>query len=565
LSRAYAAPAVLLALGSWLVFVGFQTFQKMVAYYTPLPMWDYWRVVDHLNDYESFHWAVLWQQHNEHRIIFPEIAFALDMLVLHGRMVLPLLLSALSYFGTWLLLASLLLSSRSVPLTARLVAVLLSGIIAFFESAAGVLAIPFLLQWTLMQLASAAALVCTSKLRYPQSTKYLALTIGACTVASYSSGNGLLLWPLVIVLAMLVGARKRNVLVLSAAAALAIGVYFIGYRFTGHLKLGSALMSPSYLARYLASYLSMPFGGTRTPGFGVKLGACLMAAVVALTVIAARTRRLTSYPVPVLLAYICFTVVTAILTAGGRMDTSDPTFTAARAFRYLSVPQMNWAASVLLLFAVISPLPKAGRYLPAFASAIAVLLWIALPKLSPWLGGVTSYLTEQQLATLEIESGLRDSHWIETKLYPDTGFIEAMLSRLKAHKLSIYYGRRTGYLGRSLVSVASVRPGERVPGQIVVATPVESGMELRGWADRSGRKLPAASLLFTDASGKIVGFGRQFPAGFPPVLASPDIPSSLAWVGFISKGTHSTLISAYVEAPGGKNVYPLGRPMPINP
>ena len=309
----------------------------------------------------------------------------------------------------------------------------------------------------------------------------------------------------------------------------------------------------------------MPFGGMRTPGFGVKLGGCLIAAIGALTVIAARTRRLTSHPVAVLLAYVCFTLVTAILTAEGRMDTSDPTFTAARAFRYLSVPQMNWAASVLLLFAVVSPLPKARRSLPALASAVAVLLWIALPKLSPWLGGVTSYLTEQQVATLEIESDLRDSHWIGTKLYPDVAFVQAMLSRLKAHRLSVYYGPRTGYLGRSLASVASVRPDERVPGQIVDARPVESGVELRGWADRSGRKLPAASLLLTDASGKIVGFGRQFPAGFPPVLASPDIPSSLAWVGFISKGMRATLISAYVEAPRGNIVYPLGQPMPINP
>src|SRR5690349_7206315 len=84
-SCAYATPAILLTLTFWLAFNGFQTFHKVVEYYTPLPMWDYWRVVDHLNDYESLHWAVLWQQHNEHRIVFPEIAFALDMVLLHGR------------------------------------------------------------------------------------------------------------------------------------------------------------------------------------------------------------------------------------------------------------------------------------------------------------------------------------------------------------------------------------------------------------------------------------------------------------------------------------------------
>src|SRR5438270_174689 len=82
-----------------------------------------------------------------------------------------------------------------------------------------------------------------------------------CTGASYSSGNGLLLWPVVIVLAISIGATKRDVIVVSAAAVLAIGLYFVGYRFTGHLKLRSAVTSPLYLLQYVASYLSMPFGG----------------------------------------------------------------------------------------------------------------------------------------------------------------------------------------------------------------------------------------------------------------------------------------------------------------
>jgi hypothetical protein len=99
---------------------------------------------------------------------------------------------------------------------------------------------------------------------------------------------------------------------------------------------------------------------------------------------------------------------------------------------------------------------------------------------------------------------------------------------------------------------------------IVDATPVESGFQLSGWADQSGRKLPAAWLVFTDEWGEIVGFGRQFPGGLPPVLTSPKIPSSLAWVGFVSgRALRSRLISAYVQAPGRNIFYPLGQPVNI--
>src|SRR3954447_25516912 len=350
LSSVYAPRGMLAALTFWVLWCGFHTVQKVFDYYTPLPMWDYWRVVENLNDYRSLHLAVLWRQHNEHRIVFPEIAFALDIVLLHGQMLLPLVLSVLSYFGSWLVLSSTLLSEPSMPLFVRLAAILISGLVAFWEGAAGVLAIPFLLQWTLMQLAAALALVSASKLGCSHAGRHLAATAAACIVASYSSGNALLLWPLVILVAICVGATRQVVLVLGAAATLAVGLYFVGYRLNDGSKLTSLISSPGYSIRYVASYLSMPFGAMKSPAFGVKLGIWLCLIVLALFVIAAVTRRLIFRPSVVLFSYFGFTFLTAVLIAGGRMETSDARFTAAQAFRYLSVPQMNWSASILLVF-----------------------------------------------------------------------------------------------------------------------------------------------------------------------------------------------------------------------
>lgn len=95
---------------------------------------------------------------------------------------------------------------------------------------------------------------------------------------------------------------------------------------------------------------------------------------------------------------------------------------------------------------------------------------------------------------------------------------------------------------------------------VVGVTPVESGFEIQGWADRSGRNMPSLSLVFADESGAIVGFGRQFPGGLPAVLVSPEIPASLAWVGFVSGRSGARVISAYVQVPGGNVLYPLGEP-----
>ena len=79
---ALLAIAVLCA---WLAFTWFQTIERIARYYTPLPVEDYWRTAAFLQSYQRFDFRVLWQQHNEHRIVFPELVFAADYLLLHGQ------------------------------------------------------------------------------------------------------------------------------------------------------------------------------------------------------------------------------------------------------------------------------------------------------------------------------------------------------------------------------------------------------------------------------------------------------------------------------------------------
>src|SRR5947209_6299638 len=194
--KAFCWQLVLIALSVWLLWNVAQTIGRVIDYYTPLPMWDYWRVVDHLPSYKALHLAVFWRQHNEHRILFPEIAFATDMLILHGRMILPLVLSFLCYVATWIVLSSTVFADKTVDLKIRLAGILLAGVVGLWQSAANVLGVPFLLQWTLMQLAVALTFLSLSKLRATLSTAMLGGTIAAAVVATYSSGNALLLWPL---------------------------------------------------------------------------------------------------------------------------------------------------------------------------------------------------------------------------------------------------------------------------------------------------------------------------------------------------------------------------------
>ena len=142
---------VLIALTAWLVLNWSQLIETLLHYYNPFPIWDYWHVVTDLKKIEGLNPGVLWQQHNDHRIIFPEIVFATDMLIFHGLQILPLIVSFLCYVAMWVLIARALISDPTVSVAIRATAILLAGIVMGWRGVAQVVGVPFLLQWTLLQ------------------------------------------------------------------------------------------------------------------------------------------------------------------------------------------------------------------------------------------------------------------------------------------------------------------------------------------------------------------------------------------------------------------------------
>ena len=156
---------LLLFLFGWLVFNWIDTVRHLVEYYNPLPAGDYWRVVEDLSAFKNFDLSPLWRQHNEHRIVFPEVIFAIDMLCFEGRQLLPAILNFCFHFTTWLVLARVAWQERSVPPLTRIIAILLAGIAMGWSLNSFVTGLPFLLQWTLLQLAVILALVCSLALR----------------------------------------------------------------------------------------------------------------------------------------------------------------------------------------------------------------------------------------------------------------------------------------------------------------------------------------------------------------------------------------------------------------
>jgi len=552
----------------------YQTVERVVHNYNPLPVQDYWRIPENLSRYRNFDLRVLWIPHNEHRIVFPEIVFAADVLMAHGREFLPLAASFLCYLGVFYILAAAVLEDKRIAPPVRLAAVLLSAGIMGWQGSAFVLADPFLLQWTLTQLGAFLSLALLTRVSATGRNSYLAGTIAAAVVATYSSGNGMLLWPILLAAGAILEISRRQLATLASTGAIATALYFVGYGAPSKLNLANFFLHPLYSLEFIGAYVGMPFGGMKAPSFGAYVGLISIALTAGLFTAAARRGLLRSSTAIALFGCYSFTLLTAILTAAGRMDPTDTHYSMAESRRYLTVPLANWA--VFISAAIwVSARRKWKVFTPVtIAVMISTLLLLGLPKLRWWLRDNQGYVAEYQLATLSIQDGLTDPSLLG-RIFPEPAFVEALLPALRAGHLSIYARDRSKWLGRPITAFAQV-VNQTASGQITYSYPVASGLEIAGWTDESSENSGGWFALANEAK-QIVGFGRRLPAGFPPSLPAYSAPPSSGWVGFANLAYPSKQIFVYAITPAGLlpmagsvavpaldavNMYATGSPIP---
>lgn len=552
--------AAVLILAAWLVFTWWETVRRLARYYTPLPTWDYWRTAALLPLYRALDLRVLWQQHNEHRVVFPEIVFAADYLLLHGRQILPLAVSFLCYVGSWVVLAWAFDSDKSTPSCIRKAGISLAGIIIGWQGSAVVLADTFLLQWTLLQFAVLLALAFLARLERTRAIADL-LAVAACaTVATYSSANGLTLWPLLLVIAWLAAIPKRHLGSLGVCAILVTGLYFIGYRFTGSsLSAGSLFRHPGYAIEFVGDYLSMPFGAIKSTQFGVRLGLVAIAVVIAFGVAAWRNRFLASKPGIVLFGAYAFMLQTAALTAGGRMEPRDALFGAAKASRYLTGPLIAWAVLILLSLWLSSRLHWRFARPAALAAVFAILMLAGLPKLRWWLAGEDQRRAKEQLAALGIELGLEDPG-VDLNVFMDPVALSNWAAELQKHNLSVFDEPYRRKLGDSLAGFGTLET-QVIPGAITYVYPVLGGVEVAGWADDSQLRHADGWIVLANERGTIAGFARRLPAGFPGELNNHRTPPALGWAGFVDLKYATQSFAAYAIEQG--RLFPIDGAMSV--
>ncbi len=243
----------------------------------------------------------------------------------------------------------------------------------------------FQLAWSIVMVALVGALVLLLELRPSMLRMGLAIVLGI--VASYSSLQGLLVWPAGLVILASRGQTRRSVILWSAAAIVAIPLYFVGFSYaaSGSSSLRQVLANLPTVTRglliSLGSVIPTITAGISGDRLSEVIGALFLIASVATALAWWRERR-PAGPKAFCVALIVLTLAFDVLLVPGRIIGS---VTAGTSSRYAT---FNWPMVVgIYAYAVLRA--RDARYYPVparFFRDVLALLVVAQIVVASYVG-----------------------------------------------------------------------------------------------------------------------------------------------------------------------------------
>lgn len=419
-----------------------------------VPIWDEWALVPFLKRvHEGGDWLqMVFNQHNEHRVaglrlplafiaewsnwnVIPEMYFGVGI-------------QLLSLLGLWKILAPTLGAS---PLRFAPVSLLCFGLIGYQIFLYGMMFI-----WSMLVAATVWSLWLLSRQTWPG----LAAAAACGFVASFTLNNGLLVWPIGLLLLSLGRDRGARRLAWLAAGIAVFIFYYWGYTHPGqHPPLTLALEKPLTLAGFFLANLGAAYGaGSYWASVGFGAGLILLLAWVWL-------RRLPRWrgwtrEERALFGLAIFGLLSAAAVSVSRVRLGRD---FALEPRYICLTILVSLAVYGILFGRWDPEWQAGR---ALASAFAALVMVGFLA-------TTLHAREQIVAW----SGVRRLHLVQlerVQVLPDqvlAGVFHAP-TQLREH-VAYMRPRRLGPFRESIGYLRLVRWQEGTPaGEIVAGRPV---------------------------------------------------------------------------------------------
>lgn len=366
------------------------------CYSIDFPYADQWDFVPLLEKAYAGHltFGDFWSQHNEHRLVFPRLLM-LGMALssgwnIHWELAANFVLAVL----TWMVLcAQARANGAEVHGGHNEPVYLLFSLLVFSLSQWG----NWFLGWQLQEFMNVFAVVVASiALTWRRAAGFgVAVAVAFGFVATYSFANGILVWPIGLLLLLLQRqergkAFRRHVTAWCVAGAVAAGAYLFHYQTPSyHASPGDALHAPVRWVLYVLAYLGQPVGdledlvslGFELLGHGSPSGdhtfSILMGALGLLlwlvTLVQLRLSRVVLAPLLPWLGMALYAVGTAMMTGLGRLDDGVG---QALSSRYVTMANLLWIPVVVQIYwvALVGAAPLSRRLLPVKVGILGLVL-----------------------------------------------------------------------------------------------------------------------------------------------------------------------------------------------
>ena len=522
----------------------------MRAGYSVVPYWD---ELDEMTSYlDATHKSVLtwmWAQHNEHRLLFYKALFVVDMRFFQGRnwpMYVAIFCSqvALAVVFGYMLHQ---LGDCKGPLWQACFGLTLYCLFcpSQWENFSWAFQFSFVLVnvWVVMAVLFLVIQKQHLVAEQPSGMKALLVSLLAATAASFTNGNGITVWPVLITVALLAKLPWRLVGAYFLGLACVVPLYLIGYHSPSqHASPFESGHQPRLILEYMEKYL----GGGAVPDSHIDLarligllGLIAAVALVPRLIMHRGNRSLLEY---CLAGIVLYSVATALITSLGRVNFgTNQAFTS----RYQTFALLFWLALSLWIISIVAREPSAN-WLVAVYLLIVVTLCYSATHYGRILERVRHNTAKRELAGVSLITGVHDKDFLQFAILPSPIALPE-IEELRARRLSLFSTPRAVQFGQNFAQFyRAVSPSE-CEGNVEATSYVNANPEdvgIRGWVIDRRTGGPVEEVVFV-AEGKIAGFGVLGPGrvDVANALHSKRAIDS-GWIGY-AKLTESRTLDFY--------------------
>jgi len=531
----------------------------------PLPHLDEWRTMILFSrvEQDSGSWSLLLVPHAEHRPLLPRLIFLLDAKLAHGTGALSLavidgLLLGLAAIWAFLLMAKPARNERVQLATAYLLALCIASLLLSGQQTSNFLR-GFQLAMFMLYFFATLSFAAFALARGLASTRAVLLIVLACffaICAAFSMGNGLIVLPILFILACLcrreLPAGTMLFIGIIAAATLAAYLYAPG-SVLGVLARTDYKLAPSRaaeLASFFLAFLGAPWAGVAPNSITDADVITLLLSVCAMLEYWRRDRLRSDELVSAALIGLALGSAAVVSLARLRFGME-----AATESRYSTTVLMLYAAILVAFWPRLQGDTEvsgvAGQSTVRTGSlALFVFATLAYGVASHWkfpyeFSKFPAMKADAEVAYIaNVQDPLPFQH-----VAPQPQLELAWQAReyLIRHNLSVFSTTEAQSIGRPLTGVFRASDGECIGHldqleSIIAGT--NGGFRVSGWAwDTNNRSVPRTALLVED--GIVKGIGRFIKARPDVVTAVPEVRSvKNGFIGYVPRAVAK--VTAYV-------------------